>query len=91
MCDFPDGLARIALGHLAERICGELRAHDVSFKLIRGGEPDSVKVLLEVDKGPSKFDFSVPTFVYNTRQGWTGVAEAAGTFDKSPASRAGCR
>jgi len=69
-----------ALNRLAERICGELRAHDVTFKLARGGEPDSVKVLLEVDKGPGKFDFSVPTFVYNTRQGWSGVAEAAATF-----------
>src|SRR5580704_10320534 len=69
-----------ALNRLAERICGELRAHDVTFKLARGGEPDSVKVLLEVDKGPDKFDFSVPTFVYNSRQGWSGVAEAAATF-----------
>src|SRR6202165_1364424 len=69
-----------ALNRLAERICGELRAHDVTFTLTRGGEPDSVKVLLEVDKGTGKFDFAVPTFVYNTRQGWSGVAEAAATF-----------
>src|ERR1700730_9222349 len=69
-----------ALNRLAERICGELRAHDVTFKLARGGEPNAVKVLLEVDKGPDKFDFSVPTFVYNSRQGWTGVGEAAATF-----------
>ena len=69
-----------ALNRLSERIRGELRAHDVTFKLARGGEPDSVKVLLEVDKGPDKFDFSIPTFVYNSRQGWTGVAEAAATF-----------
>ena len=71
-----------ALNRLAERIRGELRAHDVTFKLARGGEPDTVKVLLEVDKGPGKFDFSVPTFVYNTRQGWSGVAEAAATLGR---------
>jgi outer membrane protein assembly factor BamA len=72
-----------ALNRLVERIRGELRVHDVRFKLARGGEPDSVKVLLDVDKGPGRFDVSFPKFVYNTRQGWTGEAEAALTLGRN--------
>jgi outer membrane protein assembly factor BamA len=61
---------------LAGRIRGELRAHNVTFKLLRGGDPESVKVLFEVEKGKSNFDLSIPKFAYNSRQGWTGVGEA---------------
>ena len=69
-----------ALNRLARRVRGELRATEVTFKLARGGEPNHVKVLLEVDKRKSNFDLSIPTFSYNSRQGWTGVAEAATTI-----------
>jgi len=65
---------------LARRVRGELRATEVTFKLARGGEPNHVKVLLEVDKRKGNFDLSIPTFSYNSRQGWTGVAEAATTI-----------
>src|SRR5579871_2141512 len=61
---------------LATRLRNELRAHDVTFKLLRGGRPESVKVLFEVEKGTSDFDFSIPRFAYNSRQGWTGTGEA---------------
>jgi hypothetical protein len=69
-----------ALNRLARRIRGELRAAAVTFKLARGAEPNHVKVLLEVDNRKSNFDLSIPTFSYNSRQGWTGVAEAATTM-----------
>jgi outer membrane protein assembly factor BamA len=69
-----------ALNRLARRIRNELRATEVTFKLARGGEPNHVKVLLEVDKRKSNFDLSIPTFSYNSRQGWTGVAEVATTI-----------
>jgi hypothetical protein len=68
-----------ALNRLAARIRKELRAHQVTFKLMRGGEPDRIRVLLQVDKGKSNFDLSIPTFAYNSRQGWTGVADATVT------------
>jgi outer membrane protein assembly factor BamA len=68
-----------ALNRLARHIRSELRATEVTFKLARGGEPNHVKVLLEVDKRKSNFDLSIPTFSYNSRQGWTGVAEASTT------------
>src|ERR1700720_643460 len=38
-----------AVKRLARRIRGELRAHDVSVKLLRGGNPESIRVLLDVE------------------------------------------
>ena len=68
-----------AVKRLAARLRSELRAHDVTFRLARGGNPESVKVLFTVDKGSSNFDFSIPKFAYNSRQGWTGVGEGTAT------------
>lgn len=69
-----------ALNRLARRIRGELRAAEVTFKLSRGGEANHVKVVLEVDQRKSNFDLSIPSFSYNSRQGWTGIAEASTTI-----------
>jgi outer membrane protein assembly factor BamA len=66
-----------ALNRLARKICGEVRAHQVTFKVARGGAPESVKVLLTVDKGVGNFDLSIPQFSFNSRQGWTGMGQAA--------------
>ncbi len=73
-------LSTEALNRLARRIRGELRATEVTFKLARGGEANHVKVLLAVDNRRSNFDLSIPTFSYNSRQGWTGMAEVASTL-----------
>ncbi|HUA21223.1 MAG TPA: BamA/TamA family outer membrane protein [Bryobacteraceae bacterium] len=69
-----------ALNRLVQHVRSELRAHDVTFKLVRGGEPGSVKVLLEVDPGPGRIDVSIPQFGYYTGQGWTAAAEATATL-----------
>jgi outer membrane protein assembly factor BamA len=69
-----------ALNRLAQRVRAELRAHDVTFKLARGGEPESVKVLLQVDQGAGKFDVSIPRFGYYYGQGWTAAGEATATI-----------
>ena len=78
-----------AVKRLAGKIRGELRAHDVTFKLLRGGNPESVKVLFEVEKGQSDFDVSIPKFAYNSREGGSGVGEvpvdSAQTPSHSPA------
>ncbi len=66
-----------ALNRLVGRIRSELQASDVKFKLVRGGEPASVKVLLEVDRGKSNIDLSIPQFAYNSKLGWTGIGEAS--------------
>jgi hypothetical protein len=78
-----------AVKRLAGKIRGELRAHDVTFKLLRGGNPDSVKVLFEVEKGQSDFDISIPKFAYNSREGGTAVGEAIGRVGSNVFSVAG--
>jgi hypothetical protein len=64
-----------ALDRLVQRIRGELRAHDVTFKLTRGAQPESVRVLIQVDRAAGSFDASVPTLSYNSAQGFTGTGE----------------
>ena len=69
-----------ALMNLVRRIRAELGAYDVTFRLDRGQDPDSVEVLLEVQRGKRNLDlFSIPQFVYNTRQGWSGTLDASTT------------
>ena len=69
-----------ALKNLVRRIRTELGAYDVTFRLDRGQDPDSVAVLLEVKRGKKNVDlFSIPQFVYNTRQGWSGTLDASST------------
>jgi len=73
-------LSTDAVMRLAGRIRNELRAHDVTFKLTRGGAPECVKVLLAVEQGGNNFDLSIPKFAYNSTQGWTAVGEATATI-----------
>jgi len=64
-----------ALDRLALRIREELRAHDVTFKLARGAEPQSVRVLIQVDRAGGSFDASVPNLSYNSALGFTGTGQ----------------
>jgi len=68
-----------ALDRLALRIRGELRAHDVTFKLTRGAEPESVRVLMNVDRAGGSFDASVPHLGYNSALGFTGTGQVVST------------
>jgi hypothetical protein len=69
-----------ALDRLALRIRGELRAHDVTFKLTRGAQPESVRVLIQVDRAGGSFDASVPTLSYNSALGFTGTGQLTSTI-----------
>ena len=69
-----------ALDRLALRIRGELRAHDVTFKLTRGAQPESVRVLIQVDRAGASFDASVPAISYNSALGFTGVGQLTSTI-----------
>ena len=64
-----------ALDSLALRIRAELRAHDVTFKLARGAQPESVRVLIQVDRAGGSFDASVPNLSYNSALGFTGTGQ----------------
>jgi hypothetical protein len=69
-----------ALDRLVQRIRGELRAHDVTFKLTRGAEPESVRVLIKVDRAGGSFDASVPVLSYNSVLGFTGTGQLSSTI-----------
>src|ERR1700733_663750 len=69
-----------ALDRLAMRIRGELRAHDVTFKLARGLHPESVRVLIQVDHAGGSFNASVPNLAYNSALGFTGTGELSSTI-----------
>lgn len=69
-----------ALGRLARQLTSELRARDVTFNLARGVEPARVRVIFDVDKRDIRFDVSVPSFSYTSRQGWSGSGQAVATF-----------
>ena len=69
-----------ALTRFAAHLRSELRAHSVTFKLNRGGQPGTVTVLLAVDK---RFDLSIPRFAYNSNEGWTGIGEGRAMFGPS--------
>jgi len=69
-----------ALDRLTSRIRAELRAHDVTFKLARGADPESVRVLIQVDRAAGSFDASVPALSYNSALGFTGTGQIASTI-----------
>ncbi len=68
------------LERLAGRIRHDLRVQNVAVRVRRGEVPDHVTVEFEVQSGRRKdFDIDVPKFAYNSRQGWSGIAEATTT------------
>ncbi len=69
-----------ALDRLALRLRGDLRAHDVTFKLARGAQPESVRVLIQVDRAGGSFDASVPNLSYNSALGFTGTGQLMSTI-----------
>ena len=72
-------LSSEALDRLTARIRGELRAHDVTFKLTRGAEPDSVRVLIQVDQAGGAIDASIPLLTYSSQFGVSAAAQLATT------------
>ena len=63
------------LRHVAHDVKSELSAHRVTFRIARGSRPDYVRVFFDVDRN-RPFDVSVPKFVWQSNEGWTGVGEA---------------
>jgi len=68
-----------ALRSLAGTITRELHARQVAVRVIRGSEPDYVRVVLDVNDGRSRFDVSVPKFLWNSSEGWTAEGQATAT------------
>ena len=71
------------LDDLAGRLRREFQARSVTHRLTRGENPDSVRVIFQVIARPSRFDLSVPKFLYDARQGWSGAVDATATVHQN--------
>jgi hypothetical protein len=67
------------LDDLARRLRAELRARTVEHHVLRGKSPEYVQVIFQVKAPPTRFDVSVPEFLYQSGQGWTGAVEGTAT------------
>lgn len=60
------------LDDLARRLRKEFHARSVTHRVLRGASPEYVKVVFEMQFRPTRFDVSVPKFLYQGKQGWSG-------------------
>jgi outer membrane protein assembly factor BamA len=67
-----------ALNNMARRIRDELHVRMVTHRLLRGNNPEHVKVVLEVTHRRAEFELSVPKFLYHSSEGLSGAVD--GTF-----------
>src|ERR1051325_9430511 len=63
------------LDDVAKRLRKELHARTVTHRVLRGASPEYVRVAFEIKLHPTRFDVSVPKFLYNAKQGWSGAVE----------------
>lgn len=69
----------VALDQMASRLRREFHARTVEHHVLRGQTPEYVRVIFQIKLRPTRFDLSVPKFLYSTRQGWNGAVEGAAT------------
>src|SRR5581483_9395490 len=67
------------LDEMARRIRKEFHARTVERHVLRGHTPDYVQVVFDVKLRPTRFDVSVPKFLYNSKETWSGAVEATTT------------
>jgi outer membrane protein assembly factor BamA len=66
-----------ALDDVAKRLRTEFHARTVTHHVLRGATPEYVKVVFNISERDTHFDVSVPKFLYNARQGWSGAVEGS--------------
>src|SRR5690242_10939600 len=64
-----------SLDDLARRIRRELHVRSVSHHVLRGDQPEHVKVVFEIKGRPRTFEVAIPKFLYHPKQGWSAAAE----------------
>jgi len=67
------------LDDLAKRLRREFHARTVEHRVLRGKSPDYVQVVFDVKLRPTRFDVTVPKFLYNGKQGFSGAVEGTAT------------
>jgi len=76
-------LDQAALDGLSEQIRKALHAKTVTYRIMRGDQPDQVKVSFEVTRRSVSLEVNVPKFLYHSTQGWTGVVEGVTGYGPS--------
>ncbi len=69
--------SQAAIDDLIKLIRSELHATRVTQTVLRGSQPDHVRVVLEAQSRTVRFEANVPHFVYQSKQGWSAGAEGA--------------
>ena len=64
---------------LAERLRKEFSARQVTQHLMRGDNPENVRVEFNIKPSRTKLDGTLTKFAYDSKQGWSGSAEAGVT------------
>jgi Omp85 superfamily domain len=68
------------LEEVGRRIRKEFRARTVEHHVLRGKTPEYVQVVFDIKMRPARFDVSIPKFLYNSKQSWTGAVEATASI-----------
>jgi Omp85 superfamily domain len=69
-----------ALDDLSKRIRRELHVRAVTHRVLRGNQPQHVRVVFVVRGRPAKFEASVPKFVYRSAGGFSGAVEGTASL-----------
>jgi hypothetical protein len=69
--------SQAAIDDLIRAIRSDLHATRVTQTVLRGSQPDHVRVVLEAHRRTVRFEANVPHFVYQSKQGWSAGAEGA--------------
>jgi len=78
-----ENLDQAALDSLTDRIRKELHAKAVTYHIVRGDQPEQVKVSFEITRRSIALDVNVPKFFYHSTQGFSGVIEGVTGYGTS--------
>src|SRR6476659_6579032 len=78
-----ENLDQAALDNLTDRIRKELHAKTVTYHIVRGDQPEQVKVSFEITRRSIALDVNVPKFFYHSTQGFSGVIEGVTGYGTS--------
>jgi hypothetical protein len=68
------------LDEIGRRLRKEFHARTVEHRVLRGKAPDYVQVVFDVKLRPTRFDVSVPKFLYGSTSGWNGEIDGTTTI-----------
>ena len=71
------------MSELASQLRAELHLRSVTPHVLRGSAPEQVRLVFETQRRAAEFDVSVPKFLYQSKQGWSGELDASTTVARN--------